>query len=371
MARQISVHKRVVVAASIAAFAALAGVSAGQYAVPGGAGLISSAQAAEGDGGGGSSGGSGKAQHGSTGGHGTTHGSGKGKKDVMMKGQGGPGEDSDRPIWAGVKGGKAGAGTRPASSGTKKSDLYGDLWVILRDANGVPILNSAGQVQPIDANGNLIPLDAEGNPIDPTLVQTVEFSRLSVSRAPAKVLDHALNEAIATITAPNAVITLDVAGRIVVNGSVIDSPLENLALYKAVLTNTLPDNVKALLPANLSAASLLAGAADKTGTLTVDTVVYLNSILGINTVTNGVTTSYYDFSSVKYDRTATYENATVTVLVKQLDGSYLPTPVNIYDAVFSGSAWVDPTPTGGAADFAAEANDALRVIEFVHDSAAP
>ncbi|MDA8094372.1 MAG: hypothetical protein M0T84_10765 [Betaproteobacteria bacterium] len=398
-------------AASAAAFGAIAMGPGGQPMSGGAFSLVSPAWAAEGSGGGGGS--SGHGTHGGGGEHesggeaGATHGSGSSGNDLMMhggsgsggggrpvyggtqggksgagarpsatgtthgSGQGGPGEDSDRPIWAGIKGGKAGAGTKPTGAGTTKGDLYGDLWVILRDANGVPILNAAGQVQPIDANGNLIPLDAEGQPLDATLVQTVEFSRLSVARSPTKVLDKALNEAISAITAPGAVITLDPAGRIVVNGTLIDSPLENLALYKAVMTDTLPTNVKALLPANLSAASLLAGAADKTSTITVDTVEYLNSILGINQVTDGVTTKYYDFSSVKYDRAATYDGVSATVLVKQSDGSYVATPVNLYDAVFSGSNWVDPTPTGGAADFAAEANDALRVVEFLHDNSAP
>lgn len=360
--------KRIIALGGFVTFGMIMAPLSSQHFGANGFSVISSAQAAEGDGG--KKSGASKGQRGSTGDHGTTRGSGKGQKDVMMKGQGGPGEDSDsdRPIWAGVKGGKAGAGGKPAGGGTKKGDLYGDLWVVLRNADGVPILNAAGQVQPIDANGNLIPLDAEGAPIDASLTQEVEFSRLSVARAPSKVLTHSLTEAITKITAPGAVVTLDAAGRIAVNGTTIDSPLENLALYKAVMTNTLPANVKAVLPTNLAAASLLAAAADKTSTLTVDTVSYLNSFLGINTVTNGVTTAYYDFSGVNYDRYATYKDATATVLVLQANGTYVPTTVNIYTTLFSGSTWVDPTATGGADDFAAEANDALRVIQFVHDN---
>jgi len=331
--------------------------------------VISSAQAAED----GSSGKkmSGKAQGGTTDDHGTTHGSsGKGKKDVMMKGQGGPGDDSDsdRPIWAGVKGGKAGAGGQPEGGGTKKGDLYGDLWIVLRDINGEPVLSSEGFLQPVDANGNLIPLDAEGAPVDPSLTQEVEFSRLSVSRAPSKVLTHALDEAVTKITAGTS-ITLDAAGRVMIDGSTIDSPLENLALYKAIMTNTLPSEVSSKLPANLSSASLLAAAADKSSTLSVDVVVYLNSFLGINTVTDGQVTSYYTFTT-DYDREQVYKDTYADVLVEQADGSLIPQSVNIYNTVFSGSTWVDPTPGDvGADDFAAAANDALRVIQFVHDNA--
>lgn len=317
---------------------------------------------------------SGKAQGGSTGDHGTEHGSGKGKKDVMMKGQGGPGvdSDSDRPIWAGVKGGKAGAGGRPTGSGTKKGDLYGDLWIILRDANGEPILNADGFVQPIDSEGNLIPLDAEGAPTDLEALQEVEFSRLSVSRAPSKVLSHSLDEAVTKILAATTPITLDAAGRVVVDGSTIDSPLENLALYTAVMTSTLPADVLAKLgTVTLSAPSLLAAAADKYSTFNVDTLVYLNSFLGINTVVDGVTTDYYTYTT-DYSRSATYTGVNVTVL-QLVEGSdpatYVETSVPLYGADgFFTTDWTDPTPTGSADDFAAATNDAIQVLEFIHDN---
>lgn len=359
--------KLALVAGGFVTLSILAAPLANHHFATDGFGIVSSAHAEEGDSSGKKQ--SGKAQKGSTGDHGTTRGSGKGKKDVMMKGQGGPGEDSDRPVWAGVKGGKAGAGGKPAGGGTKKGDLYGDLWIILRNEDGVPILNAAGFVQPIAADGTLIPLDAEGAPIDPSLTQEVEFSRLSVARAPSKVLTHSLDEAVAKITAGTS-ITLDAAGRVVVDGTAIDSPLENLALYKAVMTNTLPSAVTTKLPSNLAASSLLAAAADKTSTINVDVVVYLNSFLGVNKVVDGKVTSYYDFTT-NYDRYATYKDVTAQVLVLQADGvTYKTETVNIYNTVFSGSTWVDPTPSSaGADDFAAATNDALRVIQYIHDNA--
>jgi len=297
-------------------------------------------------------------------------------------------EDSDRPVWAGVKGGKSGGGGKPAGAGSKKGDLFGDMVVLLRDANGAPILTSTGLVQVIayvyDASGNLVPLkDASGNLVvipynaEGDLLPTVtvggttydvygaevELGRLSVGRAPTKVLQHSLDEALAKLTATGAVITLDAAGRLTVNGVTIDSPLENLALYLDYMKDNSIAGVT--LPANFNPASLFAAAADKTGTITVDTIVYMNSILGLNTGT-----SYVDFSSVNYDRATTWGTATTTVLVLQPDGvTYKAEPVNLYDAVFNSTNWVDPTATGGADDFAAAANDYLQVIEFVHDNA--
>ncbi len=297
-------------------------------------------------------------------------------------------EDSDRPVWAGVKGGKAGGGGKPTGAGSKKGDLFGDMVVLLRDANGEPILNADGLVQVIayvyDSNGDLVPLkDAEGNlvvipynaegDLETTVTvggvtydvygAEVELGRLSVGRAPTKVLQHSLDEALAKLTADGAVITLDASGRLVVNGTAIDSPLENLALYLDYMKDGSIAGVT--LPAGFNPAALLAAASDKTGTITVDTVVYMNSILGINTGNN-----YYDFSTFNYDRESTWKDVTATVLVyDEVNKVYVPTVVNLYDAVFNNTNWVDPTTSGGADDFATAANDYLQVIEFIHDNA--
>lgn len=290
-------------------------------------------------------------------------------------------EDSDRPVWAGVKGGKSGGGGKPAGAGSKKGDLFGDMVVLLRDANGVPLLTADGLVQVIayvyDASGNLVPMkDASGNPVvipyvDGELATTingvpvysaeVDLGRLSVGRAPSKVLDHSLTEALSKLT--SGTVTLDETGRLAVDGVTIDSPLENLALYdKYMTTGSLPG---VTLPAGFNPASLLAAASDKYGSISVDTVVYMNSILGINSGT-----TYYDFSTTSYDRYTTWKNATAQILVLQPDGvTYKVETVNLYDAVFNSTNWVDPTATGGADDFATAADDYRAVIEFVHDNA--
>src|SRR5690606_37287652 len=165
-------------------------------------------------------------------------------------------EDSDRPEWAGVKGGKAGGGGKPFGAGTKKGDLYGDMYILLRDVNGVPLedsngdelvvafyYDSTGALGPVtDADGKLvaIPRNEEGDLLTSVTVGEttyddvpgeVELGRLSVGRSPSKVLDHALDEALSKLTADGAVIAIDSSGRLTVDGTTIDSPLENLALY--------------------------------------------------------------------------------------------------------------------------------------------
>lgn len=294
-------------------------------------------------------------------------------------------EDSDRPDYAGQRGGPEDHGGRPSDSGSG-GDLFGDMYVILRDANGVPILNAAGFVQPIDANGNLIPLDEEGAPIDPTLAIEVELGRLNVGRSPSSVLDRRADEVVAMLNGADSV-SLDAAGRLVVTtdgvSKTIDSPLENLAIYVALMTTgTIPgvtdlpgtefdhlvDGV--LTSADLvSAVSFLAGATDKASPLTADDVAYINAVLGINTTRVGdVTYSDVDYSGFSYDRSDAYGDVTALVLVQQPDGSWVPTTVNVYDVVFGGE---DYAGSGTFSAFTQAAEDARAIVNYIHEYAIP
>lgn len=296
-------------------------------------------------------------------------------------------EESDRPEWAGKPGGKDGSGGgRPATSGSKKGDLFGDLWIILRDENGVPILTDEGWVQPIDSEGNLIALDDEGHPIDESLTMEVELGRLNVGRAPNSVLDRRAEEVIALLNEATE-ISIDAAGRLVLTvdgvAKTIDSPLENLAIYVALMTDgTIPGvtdlpgtaydfMVDGVLTAEDLAASVafLAAATDKTGVFTPDEIAYINAFLGINTASSGdVTYSVIDYSNFSYDRSDTYGDVTVTVLVEQPDGSFVPTEVNVYDAVFGS---VDASGSGDLSAYTLAADDARAIINFIHEYEVP
>lgn len=312
---------------------------------------------------------------------------GKSLSDIFRDITGEGDEDSDRPAWAKTPGGKDGAGGgRPSIAGSKRGDLFGDLWVILRDPNGVPILSPEGFVQPLDANGNLIPLDAEGAPLDPTLVVEVELGRLNVGRAPTKVLDRRADEVIALLQKATEV-SVDAAGRLVLTvdgvAQTIDSPLENLAIYVALMTTGTIPNVTDLPGTEYdflvdgtltakdleAAASFLAAATDKTGVFTSDEIAYINAFLDITTVTTGnVTYSDVDFTTFSYDRSDTYDGVTAVVLIKQPDGSYVPTTVDIYDVVFQDK---DVSLSGTLDAFTQAADDARAVIEYIHEYAVP
>jgi hypothetical protein len=339
----------------------------------------------------------------------TTHGK-KGAATAGRKDQTTPSasetEDSDRPAYAGVPGKEGKPGRGNTETGVKKGDLYGDMYVILRDANGVPIYltlaDGAKVVQPVGADGQPLPLDAEGNLIDPTLAIAVELGRLNVGRSPLHVLSAQYEDAISSINAADSV-SLDASGRIVLttNGvsAAIDSPLQNLALYTELLNEGyitgLTDAAKAKFEASnlgylvdgsatltqsklLSAADLFAAAADKTSTLNVDKIQDMNAILGISgtlTVDGKLVTdpntggTFVDYSSLTYDRKTTYDGKTANVLVLQpgTTDTYKVTTVNLYDAVFGGK---DAEATSAAA-FTQAADDSLQVLEYLHDHPIP
>lgn len=296
-------------------------------------------------------------------------------------------DDSDRPDWAGVPGGKDGAGGgRPPTSGSKKGDLFGDLWIILRNDNGIPILTPEGFVQPLDINGNLIPLDEEGHPVDETLTMEVELGRLNVGRAPTQVLDRRADEVITLLNSVTE-ITLDPAGRLVLTvdgvAKTIDSPLENLAIYVALMTDGSIPGVADLPGTDFdfmvdgvytvedlsAAASFLAAATDKTGVFTPDEIAYIDAFLSINLETNlGQTYSVVDYSGFSYDRSDTYSAVTATVLVEQPDGSWVPTEVNIYSAVFGST---DVSLSGSLDAYTQAADDARAIINYIHEFALP
>lgn len=168
-------------------------------------------------------------------------------------------------------GGGGTAGTAQAAGA-----LYGDLYVIERDGNGVPVLKEktiAGVKYtcqlPIAAGCTFLPLNFDKSAFNPELedacavqadftdgLQEVKFGRESVSRAPAAVLDKSYGEALKSINlaingcgdSSGRAIKLDPAGRITLclayetlpvtyAWKTIDAPLENLGLYRAAMTS--------------------------------------------------------------------------------------------------------------------------------------
>ncbi|HEY9198343.1 MAG TPA: hypothetical protein VIR60_03180 [Gammaproteobacteria bacterium] len=361
------------------------------------AGIIAEAQAAE-DGGakGGHQGAMGAQRGGKSQKGGSAAGQRSGNKSVgdILAGEGdgedSGDEDSDRPAWAGGnKELNPHRGDGNAGGDTKKGGDFGDIWVILRDDLGNPILDANGNIQPcLDAAcTEVVQLTADGElpPEYADNVIAVEFGRLNISRAPDKVLEHSLVEALTKLDGGvlGSTVTLDPSGRLVVDGDAIDSPLENLALYEALLTTPAVDGVVTLsitttvegsgdvtftfaVPESERldlAASALAAASDKTGDLNVDEVVNISKFLGVDDELAALVGDY------TYDRTDTYGDVNVWILMETSPGVFEPRLVPVADSVdFNDLPLVDDD-TNGIDRFAQAADDSVTVLEFVHDNA--
>ena len=305
-------------------------------------------------------GGTGKGQHGVSG--------GKAIEDKVFRGGGkdalSADDDSDRPEWAkGQKELNPHRGTSNPTPGIKKGDDYGDLWVLLRNpVTGEPILVNGEYQVCVDAGCTEVILTVDGELPEGVEVTEVELGRANVVRSPDKVTQHALDEVLTKLTAATLV-TVDDAGRLVIDGATVDSPLENLALYIALMTND-PKLVPVMdkLPGDTLdlAASLLAAGSDKTGTIGLDYVVYLNVITDI--VAND---EYFNYDAFDYSRDTTY-SGDITYFVQDPETGVVTSVTEpILTAVFDNVSYTSDSGTG-ISDFTQAADDALQVIEFVH-----
>ena len=375
-------------------------------------------------------------------------------------------------------------------------ELYGDLYVILRNESGVPILDSNNCIQPISSmdgtvtittnDGDMIIeafqgepftlatyIDKDGDAVDCEMTeemapwaQSVDFGRLNLGRAPDSVINHAFDEAIKNMNAATAIET-DPVGRLVltltdadtgeVTVKTIDSPAENLALYikmmkdghwitvdtdggghgnrapskgpppgdgpstepRPVLSqeavDLLPDAYENLGDKDrtnldlsndelLLAASLLAAAADKTGNITLDKLVYINSVYGINQAGSlpgeAEGKLYFDFSAFMYDavsrdlfndrQSGDCALGSIWVLQPTDDENYFKTEcmeilgyeeahdpainaVHFTDMeeVYSTVPYFYPYFSENVRAFAQASDDALQVLEYIHNYKAP
>lgn len=386
--------------------AAVAIVVSGVGSVGGFAGLetgmspiISTAYAGDGSSGGGHKGAMGE-NRGGQGGRGAGsqgHKGGRSVADVLADDDGD--DDSDRPDWAQQPGrdGKPGGGN--AGDSTTKGGDYGDLFVILREDDGSPV-TVGNEVYILLSDGTVVLTEGGEVPAgtDAALLQPVEFGRMNIARSPASVIEHALTEALskldgASIDAANIDEFTDESGRLTVDGLTIDSPVENLALYKALLLATPNDDGLLEITATSShdgadatytllidpavrmdlAASAIAASSDKTGELGMDEVVLISSFMGVDDELADLVESY------TYDRNTTYQDASVFILEEQPDGSYLKVEVDLLDAVTFNTIdrpmlddqnnLVLDSDSDGIDVFTQAADDSVQVLEFVHEYA--
>ncbi|WP_455374391.1 hypothetical protein [Limibacillus halophilus] len=347
---------------------------------------------------------------------------GKGERVIIIFEDDGS-DSSTRPEWAQGNrelnpNNRSGGGSNLPGA---RQDFFGDLLQVLRDENGEPILYN-DEVQPYVCDGDVcgytyyvidpatgdpvlsdevlvsgIDADGEKSEVVADLVPNAEMileadiGRTNVARAPAPVMDHSLDEAVTKILTAETVSLEPGTGRILVDGVAIDSPLENLAIYEALMkyldpysyadepTGDVLTALAAIDALGVNPESLLAAATDKTSPLSLDELIYLNTFLGINTFKDGegdTVLDFYDLSSLgDYSRSTTYENLWVSYLGDCTDTGCTVITGTLIDVVFGGvddwavdAADVDFVLEGAAADYYWQTEDARAVIEWVHDT---
>jgi hypothetical protein len=322
-------------------------------------------------------------------------------------------------------GGTGGSGTGGSGSG----EVLGDLVVLLRDPGGIPILTVEKCQQPLAADGAVIPVDpltcavVAGNE---TRLQAVDFARMSVARSPAKVMDKQMADVLVNLSTAQC-LTLDPAGRLVYSSpdtadvdldgntdellsSAVDSPLQNLAIYRELMTKGLLGTPAIALPNPFSqygildtAAKALGAASDKGGKINIDLVVYLNQILGLDQLPQEqlavskipltirqevqgqvveVTKYFLDYSAYNYERAETYGNLpfpkNIPAKNPQLGYFDYLTPYssltatdgrplfNISSANIVSTVFVSLPIMHNIGAFAQASDDARAVIDFMH-----
>jgi hypothetical protein len=205
--------------------------------------------------------------------------------------------------------GRGGGGGGGGGGGTPEPPDYGDLIILYRDAGGVPILDAAMCQQPLAFPENvgcpdeeliwdevgevwLAPTDPATCALEPevaTCVEEADFGRVNLSRASDRVLASQLQDVLVNLAIADCT-SLDAAGRMVHSRfvgdelvtSTIDSPLQNLAVYKYLM---LDGEIGVPLPQGAgvleTAARGFGVAMDKAGEVNIDLLVYLNQIMGL------------------------------------------------------------------------------------------
>ncbi len=348
----------------------------------------------------------------------------KGGKDVVPE----PDLDSDAPDWIGGNVDENDHRNQNDDTQVVKGDDYGDLYILIRNEDGVPLMKSLTVIdehgeeeiwyplvmafdetgEPVTANGDYVALSVneEGEIDDDTYFpKEVEFGRINLIRSPNSVLDDGLDEAISSLLQGDY-ITTDASGRLVAvygqedwlpgvdedDDKTIDSPRENMAIYRELMQSALSvtsqlnflylqgftdDDILQL------AASAYAAGSDKTGTVTKDEIVYINGFMNAYNSENAIKLVdvyedcddsyykdllFYDFNNFEYNRKNIYAQEWVKITSLNGDGTYSEDVFSIFDIVPFTTELENDKPIYNLEAFTIACDDAVQVLEFIHES---
>jgi hypothetical protein len=297
-----------------------------------------------------------------------------------------------------------------------KGGLYGDLWVLNRDVNGVPLLDANGCVMPLPSGPiTMTEIDQDGNPVEIPLetvpmmleeykdglfkctvvpgyedyVIEVEIGRLNCVRSfltnPGMLNKH-LYEAVSNINT-GVLVKRDLAGRLVYSTQVldgegqplldeygdpvladhtIDSPMENIALYRALLKWGKLDGVTLNIKQEGVDTQVTLEIAD-----TVDVYSHGMEFLKYGDETgqglgHHPDSSYADFSLFSHLSKADYDQVPIDYVERVTNG------VCAYREVLGDNLWNrvqggDDVLHGNIEGFVAQADDVRKTILFTHN----
>ena len=327
---------------------------------------------------------------------------------------------------------------------------FGDLIKLYRNANGVPILTAADVAGPntglcqqplyfasdecptacevvLSPDVSVVKVDQATCAVSATpdncapCTQEVDFGRINVARASDTVFDEQLQDVVFNLSTSDCAISLDPAGRMVTGTvtlwslnqipiewttSAIDSPLQNLAIYRQLIQS---GSIGAPLPAGalITAARGLGAASDKAGGVDMDLVAYINETMGLTATTTIldpkiciqvreeaqgtvqlVQKCFLDYSAFSYARTLNFGSLPSPKYIPEgaaADGTFEYLAVlnsaptfgieqgPILNAVFGDGSggYLNGFTDGNIGGFAQAADDTRAVIDYMHSWPVP
>lgn len=271
-------------------------------------------------------------------------------------------------------------------------NLYGDLWVVLRNANGEPILDSNGCIQPVASEPVTWPDDTVHDTVPMVLEEfmdsslkcsvvegyeeytiELEIGRLNMVRnmvnnpnSFARALEEAIdtiNAAVAISTDPagRLVLTTDVAGELV--ETTIDSPRENLALYYAIMKY---GRIAGYGPEKHEGGETIPPQwVEIRDDLEMGSLAYLRDGLYGRTTGVDLINGYADLRNMTHFRQLDYAATMVPYVQYVADGMchYYDQEDYAYSRIFNS----EPYAGFNIEAFTKQADDSRRVIVFMHD----
>lgn len=269
---------------------------------------------------------------------------------------------------------------------TNKGEVFGDLWALERDVNGVPVLDENGCPQPISVNGGFVPMVLDPDSGECVIVEgyeddvvELELGRLNVVRVALtnpRVLDRALYDVVENSINNSVGLQLDLSGRLAygvedadtgaVTYKTVDSPLAGLAMYSALMRwGSLEGDVEIMVDGSWVTHPLVINDAGFTDVSLAEAGLEFLKAGGSSSGVGHLASGHVDYSSFSHTTETIYSGANVDFVERQPDDlscAYGDRTADVWVRVLGSDGY-----TGTNIDaFVKQAEDTRNVIQFIH-----